>query len=284
MRRRWLPIASVMVSELSMAHRSLAGLGKACVWLALAAATGSACAQADANKPASGIYTCTDDRGRRLTSDRPIPDCLSKEQRVLNNDGSQRTVLPPTQTAEERAERELREREAAQRRIEQADAVRRDRNMVARYPDEATHDKAREAALDTVRVAIKTTEQRLRDLAAERKPLTDEAEFYQGRVMPGKLKTQMDANDAAREAQRSAVANQQAELARINSLYDDELVRLRKLWSGAPPGSLGPLVGAGPAPATSAPKPNKPRRVRRNPPPEQPASNGASRSAERPAP
>jgi hypothetical protein len=262
-------------------------------WLALATATGGAWAQADANKSASGIYTCTDDKGRRLTSDRPIVDCISKEQRVLNNDGSQRKVLPPTPTAEERTEREARDREAAQRRIDQADAVRRDRNMVARYPNEATHNKAREAALDTVRVAIKATEQRLRDLVAERKPLIDEAEFYEGRVVPTKLKIQIDANDASREAQRSAVANQQAELARINSIYDGELARMRKLWAGATPGSLGPLVRAGQTTAqttaavTSAPKTNKPRRAAR-PVPELPVDAGAIRGAgnnsERPAP
>jgi Domain of unknown function (DUF4124) len=270
-----------MVSESAITLQPWARLSLVLACLGSAAATSGAWAQADPNKKAAGIYTCTDDRGRRLTSDRPIPDCLTKEQRVLNSDGSQRTVLPPTPTAEERAERESREREDAQRRIDQADAVRRDRNMVARYPDEATHQKAREAALDTVRVAIKTTEQRLRDLAAERKPLADEAEFYQGRVMPSKLKTQIDANDAAREAQRSAVANQEAELARINSLYDAELLRLRKLWSGAPPGSLGSLVGAGlaPASAASAPKAHKPRRVRRSPPPEKPAASGAERPA-----
>jgi hypothetical protein len=241
----------------------LAGLG----------ATPGSWAQADASKPSTGIYTCVDDRGRRLTSDRPIAECLAKEQRVLNRDGSQRTVLPPTPTAEERAVHEARERDDAQARIAQADAVRRDRNMVARYPDEATHHKAREAALDTVRVAIKATEIRSRDLAADRKPLNDEAEFYVGRPLPPKLKTLMDANDAAQEAQRSAVANQQAELARINSIYDAELARLRRLWAGAPAGSLGPMVGEAAKPAAAP----KPRRVLRSPAPERPAERPAQR-------
>ena len=45
---------------------------------------------------AQGIYTCVDTRGRRLTSDRPIIECLDREQRVMNKDGSTRTVLPPS--------------------------------------------------------------------------------------------------------------------------------------------------------------------------------------------
>jgi hypothetical protein len=35
-----------------------------------------------------GIYTCIDDKGRRLTSDRPIAECNAREQQILNRDGS----------------------------------------------------------------------------------------------------------------------------------------------------------------------------------------------------
>ncbi len=219
---------------------------------ALAGGAGAVRAQAPARPPATAIYTCIDDKGRRLTADRPIAECAAKEQQVLNRDGSLRMVLPPTLTADERAEKEARERAEKEARAAAADAVRRDRNLMARFPNEEAHRRAREAALDTVRLAIKTTEQRLRTLAAERKPLQDEAEFYQGRTLPPKLKAAIDANDAAVEAQRASQATQEAELGRINRLYDAELERLRKLWSGAPAGSLGPLPGVS-APASAPP-------------------------------
>jgi hypothetical protein len=190
---------------------------------------------------ATGIYTCIDDKGRRLTADRPIAECAHKEQQLLNRDGSLRNIVPPTLTAEERADKEARERAAAEARAAQADAVRRDRNLVARYADEASHNRAREAAVDTVRLAIKATELRLRELQAERKPLQEEAEFYQGKTLPPKLRGALEANDASVEAQRSATANQEAELVRINKIYDAELERLRRLWAGAPAGSLGPM-------------------------------------------
>lgn len=187
-----------------------------------------------------GIYTCVDDKGNKLTSDRPIPACVAKEQRVLNKDGSLRRIVPPTMTADERAEQEAAERRAAVARAAQADAVRRDRNLMARFPNEATHNKAREAALDAVRAAMKATELRVADLKAARKPLDEEAEFYKGKAMPARLKQQIDANDGAVEAQRAAALNQEAELVRINKLYDAELSHLRKLWAGAQPGTLGP--------------------------------------------
>lgn len=204
----------------------------------LAAAVG---ALAQPRPTPSGIYTCVDDKGKRITSDRPIPECTAKEQRVLNKDGSLKAVHPPTLTADERAEKEAKEKKEAEARAAQADAVRRDRNLKARYPSEESHAKAREAALDSVRLAIKNSEQRLKDLTAERKPLLDEAEFYVGKPLPAKLRQAIDANDAATEAQRSSMANQQAEMVRINKFYDSELDRLRRLWAGAQPGTLGPL-------------------------------------------
>jgi hypothetical protein len=214
--------------------------------LALLLPAGVAVAQQKASAP--GIYSCIDDRGNRITSDRPIAECVSKEQRVLNKDGSLKGVRPPTLTAEERAEQEAKERKEAEARAAQADAVRRDRNLKARYPNEDTHNKAREAALDSVRLAIRNSDLRLKELIAERKPLMDEAEFYANHAMPLKLRQQIDANDAATEAQRAAMLNQQSELVRINKIYDIELERLRRLWSGALPGSLGPTEKvAGPA-------------------------------------
>ena len=216
--------------------------GSAATGLALlcAALGGVAQAQSGSTPNGSGIYTCVDGQGRRLTSDRPIADCTAREQRVLNRDGSVQRVVPPSLTAEERAEREAAERRAALDRAARADAVRRDRNLVARFPNEATHRKSREAALDTVRLAIKATELRLRELAAERKPLVEEAEFYKGRPLPQRLKQALDGNDGGVDAQHAAAANQEAELVRINKLHDVELERLRRLWAGAAPGSLGP--------------------------------------------
>src|SRR5574341_1430858 len=196
---------------------------------------------------AESIYTCIDARGRKLTSDRPILECLDREQRVLNKDGSQRQVLPPSMTADERAAVEEAEHRKQAERSARQDAIRRDRNLLQRYPNLATHNKAREAALNDVRKALKTSEGRLQSVEAERKPLLDEAEFYKGKALPASLKTKLEFIDVTVEAQKTLVQNQQAELVRINTFYDQELERLKKLWAGVPPGSLGALPGEAPA-------------------------------------
>ncbi|MFT7722494.1 MAG: hypothetical protein QM788_06655 [Roseateles sp.] len=191
--------------------------------------------------PGKGIYACTTADGRRLTSDRPIPECTAREQRVLNTDGSHRATLPPFLSPEERAAKEAADRRAAALRIAQQDAIRRDRTLMLRYPNEAAHQRARHGALDDASKALRLSERRIKDLGTERKPLTDEAEFYEGRPLPAKLKQALDANDAAVEAQQQLIENQKAELVRINARFDAELARLRKLWAGAAPGSLPPL-------------------------------------------
>jgi len=214
------------------------------VWLLLACAAGVS--------EAAGIYSCVDGNGRRLTSDRPIPECATREQRMLNADGSVQRVVPPVRTLDEQAEHDARERRASQERAAQQDAIRRDRNLLARFPDEKVHRKAREAALDDVDKGVRFSEGRLKELERDRKPLLDEAEFYKGKQMPLKLRQQLDANEAATIAQRSLVENQKEEMLRIDRLYDVELARLKKLWAGAAPGSLGALSAASAPPRKDA--------------------------------
>jgi hypothetical protein len=208
--------------------------------------------------PARPIIQC-ELNGKKVTSDRPIPECVNKEQRELNPDGSLKRILPPTPTADEVAAKEEKDREAKLEYAARSDAVRRDRNLMQRFPDEAAHRKAREKALDELRIAGKIYADRIAVLTSDRKKLDDEKQFYVNervnKPLPSQLKQKIDANDASLEAQRSLAQNQVAETDRINALYDAELARLRKLWSGAQPGSLGPLPGTQQTAAVAKPSP-----------------------------
>ncbi|WP_295644654.1 hypothetical protein [uncultured Methylibium sp.] len=236
------------------------GLGIGVVWAAAwAAGAGSLAPAALAQSGGGGaIFTCTNASGKRLTSDRPIAECLDREQRVLNRDGSLRTMLPPSLTSDERAALEESERRKLQERASRQEAIRRDRNLLARYPTEDAHRKAREAALDDVRAGIRASEQRLADLEKDRKPLLEEAEFYKGKPLPAKLKRQIESIDVTATAQRELVGNQKAELGRVTALFDAELVHLKKLWGGAEPGSLPSPVPAAAAVKTEASSAKKP--------------------------
>lgn len=222
--RRLPPSRPIVTSALSGLLLLLAG-----------AQTGVAVAQTKAPGAAT-IYTCTTSDGRRLTSDRPIPECQAREQRVLNSDGSVRKMMPPAMSPEEQSVADQRRRLEEVQRAAQQDAVRRDRNLLQRYADLSAHQRAREAALDDIREAMQQSEKRLQVLASERKPMLDELEFYKGKRVPLKLQHQLDMNDASATAQRESIDNQKAEMVRVNKLYDEELARLKKLWAGAAPG------------------------------------------------
>ena len=207
--------------------------------LALALLGGASWAQT-AQPGGGALHRCKDDQGRVITRDRYIAECSHKEQELLNPDGSLKKMVPPTLTPDERAQHEAAEQAKREAEAARNDAVKYDRHLLKRYPDRAAHEKKRESGLDTQRQAMQSAEARLQDLAAERKRLLDEAEFYRGRPLLPTLKQQLEANDVAAAAQRNAIKNAQAEQERINANFDVELARLRKLWSGASPGSLGP--------------------------------------------
>ena len=198
---------------------------------------------------AAGIYSCTDPNGKRWTSDRPIPECQERDQRLLNRDGSTRAVVTPPMTASERAAKDAADRRALLEQAARNDAMRGDRYLLARYPDEAAHARARESALESVRQSSLLSERRMAVLATERKAIMVEAEFYQGRRLPAKLQQQLDSNEAVTASQRQLMAANDAEGQRIHARFDAEMDRLKRLWAGAAPGSLGPfkLTAAEPA-------------------------------------
>lgn len=228
-------LSLAFLSRLPLRWRAVA---LACV---LGGGAGGALAQDGPSQSAKGIYSCVDAAGKRHTADRPIPECLDREQRVLNRDGSQRRVLPPRMTAEQRVAEDERLRQQQLAEVAHKDAVRRDRNLMMRFPNESAHNKAREAALDDLRKAIGTSEANLKQLRAERQPLDAEAEFYKGKRVPQKLRLAVESNQAQQQAQLDIIQQQRAEMVRISALYDAELARLKKLWAGAAPGSV-PVV------------------------------------------
>src|SRR5690606_20680383 len=125
------------------------------LWLA---AFGASLSVTGALAAPATIFSCTDAQGRKLTSDRPIQECLDREQRVHNRDGSLQKVVPPRMNAQERADFEEQRRLRLAQEAARKDAARRDRNLMQRFPTQAIHDKARESALDDVRKALALSE------------------------------------------------------------------------------------------------------------------------------
>ncbi|MCO5104756.1 MAG: DUF4124 domain-containing protein [Burkholderiaceae bacterium] len=186
-----------------------------------------------AAETAGSIYTCVDANGRRITSDRPIPACLDREQRELGATGTVRRVIGPSLTEHERAQLEAQKRKQEEERNRIADERRRERVLISRYPDRAAHDAERAAALESVDVVTATAVKRIDELKERRKALDSEMEFYQKdpAKAPMKLRRELASNEADIEEQQRFIAGQDQEKQRIHKRFDAELAQLRQLWA-----------------------------------------------------
>ncbi len=213
---------------------------------------GAELASAQSQGATGGIYTCVDRNGRRLTADRPIPECLDREQRELSPSGITRRQIGPSLTELERAALDAQNRKEAEERARVVEERRRERVLVARYPDKAAHDVERAAVIQMVDDVTATAEKRTLELKADRKKLDVEMEFYKKdpNKAPMTLRRKIAEIDDSLAEQQRFIAGQDQEKRRVHQRFDTELAQLRKLWDAqrVPPSAAAAVA----APAASA--------------------------------
>ncbi len=182
---------------------------------------------------AQGIYTCVDGKGRKITSDRPIPECMDRAQQEISpTSGAVRRTIQPSLTSIERAAAEEKEKLAAEARTQALEEKRRDRTLLQRYPNRQAHDKERALALVQVEEVIKTATKRTQELTEQRKSINADLEFYKndpGRAPPS-LRRRIEDNESSIASQKRFVADQESEKKRVNARFDEELAKLKPLW------------------------------------------------------
>ena len=224
-------------ARLPAQRRCVQALEQAAAGALLAAAmvlAPTALAQQPGALGSGSIYTCIDSQGRKLTSDRPIGACIDREQRELGPSGTTvHRVLGPTLTDHERAAQEAQRRQAQEERSRVQEERRRDRVMLARYPDAATHNVERTAAVALLDEVSTAAAQRIIELRQQRKGLDQELEFYSGNPAkaPLKLRRQLAENDEGVLEQQRFLVSQEQEKRRVHQRFDAELAQLQKLWS-----------------------------------------------------
>ncbi len=214
----------------------------------------TALASAQAPAQGQGIYTCVDKYGRRLTADRPIIECLDREQRELSPSGVTRRQIGPSLSDSERALLEAQQRKDSEERVRVIEERRRERALVARYPDKAAHDVERNAAIQMVDEVTATAEKRMVELKNQRKAFDLEMEFYKKdpNKAPMPLRRKIAENeDSVAELQRF-ILGQEQEKRKVHQKFDVELAKLKGLWEAlkpvtTTPGAAATLPSASPA-------------------------------------
>jgi hypothetical protein len=182
---------------------------------------------------AQRIFSCVDANGRKLTSDRPIPECNDRDQRELNTSGTVKRVVKPTMTAQEQREFDAKQKAQLEEKLRVDEEKRKNRALLTRYPSRSVHDKERADALAQVDEVMKAATRRVGELAEQRKTINEELEFYKKdpKKIPFSLKRQVDDNDNSVEVQKRFIVSQEDEKKRLNSRFDEELVKLKSLWA-----------------------------------------------------
>ena len=199
------------------------------------------------------VYTCTTAAGRKITADRPIPECMDREQRELQTSTGRVNIVKPKQTEAERwAERE------AQKKLERdkesaLQQQRRDQQLLARYPDEAALEEKRSYLLAEVKKRWGPTLDEQAQINVRRKEIVAAGE---ARRKAGKVADFGVTKEAAQLERRSLqlqpmMDKYAAEIERSNREFDQDLERLRYL-RGQAQAARTLTLGLPPAPSGTA--------------------------------
>lgn len=182
--------------------------------------------------PTPDIYTCIDAKGRKLTSDRKIPECTDREQKVLNPSGTLKSRVGPDLTAQQREQLEAKNRAQQKEIARQDEEKKRNRALLARYPNADAHQKERLEALGQISLVKLAAVKRVSDLQAERAKLLEEMAFYakDPSRAPVNLRQQLETVTQALEVQTRFMTDKDQEMARTNARFEEELLRLQPLW------------------------------------------------------
>lgn len=179
-----------------------------------------------------GIYTCVDARGRALTSDRPIPACMDREQRVLTPGGTVKAIVAPRLSEQEQEALAEKARQQAAQRERELHERRKDDALLMRYPDRRSHDEERAQHLAQIDMLRGLVFERMKELQKQRAALKQELEFYDNDLSkaPHLLRQQFANNEESQKLQESLLRQQEAEKQKINEKFDAELRRLEPRW------------------------------------------------------
>lgn len=188
--------------------------------LAVALAAGTLAAAAHAQ-----VYRCVDAQGRRLTSDRPIPECMDRVQQVVHASGVVRTVAPSLSESEAASQQELK-RQAVLDQAAQRETARKDRALRARYPSPASFEQQRMASVRPLQDRVLFAQQILKS-ALDRHQLA--LSRHSGPATAPSAELEFTSQQV--RYQQSMLRMYEEELRTVTAQFDQHLVRLRVLWA-----------------------------------------------------
>lgn len=181
---------------------------------------------------AQTFFSCTDDRGHQITSDRPIAQCTDRNQKELSPTGIVQRVRGPTLTTLERRALDEKEKSEADARARLTDEKQRNRALLARYPDRAALENERNLILSRLEKQSIPLRKKILELSEQRKSLVSAFDSHtkdKSKVLPAH-KQKLEAIDASLTMQNYFLDEQEIEKNRSNARFDLALPKLSELW------------------------------------------------------
>ncbi|MBL8382817.1 MAG: DUF4124 domain-containing protein [Burkholderiales bacterium] len=201
------------------------------VFLLLALSVGAAALGAHAQ---TRIYTCKDASGKTITSDRPLPECVGREGRVLSPQGTTVKKIDAPLTPEQIAAREAEERKKKEEDERQREQMRKDKALLNTYSGLDDIESKRQRALAQVEREVRESEKRISLLERQAAENRSEAEFYKKRALPPELKRRVDENEAALKAEKLLYGAKKNEVTQVNVRFDEDRRRYAELTGAGP--------------------------------------------------
>lgn len=192
------------------------------IFLSLLLAHGGAQAQ---------IYMCKDEKGRTITSDRPIPECIGRTIKEFDKKGIARREIPPPPTAEQKRQMELQEQKRRADELAAEEQKQSDRALRLRYRSEGDIEIARKRSIEPVQESLKRDASLLSETEKQRQAAQSEADTYKKKnaAIPADLQRKIAQSDQTIGGLKKVMQEREAELAEINAKFDESLKRYRKL-------------------------------------------------------
>lgn len=179
------------------------------------------------------IYTCKDASGKTITSDRPLPECVGREGRVLSGQGATVKKIDAPLTPEQIAAREVEDQKRREEDEKRREQIRRDKALLNTYASLDDIESKRQRALSQVEREARESERRISQLERQASDNKAEAEFYKRKALPPDLKRRVDENEAALKAEKLLFSSKKAEVAQVNIKFDEDRRRYVEL-TGVP--------------------------------------------------
>ena len=177
---------------------------------------------------AQSMFSCKDDNGRVITSDRPIPECAKRPMRELNVYGvvtsEHSAPLTAEQLRQKRIDDEAQRIAALKRRQEQS----RDKALLIAYPTMASLDSVRELQISDLRGEIAIVERRMAKDHLLLKSAQSEARGQTG-LAGASARKRVEEIAASILADNDIVQRLRLDIDRTRQRFDEDAKRLKQL-------------------------------------------------------